>query len=91
MFSLIIPLCSFTGLQLSVISFASSHSASSFGFPMVADNPMICASGISFFISVITISSVGPLVGSFIRCISSIITTPVFFSHGEWCLIIESS
>jgi len=74
-----------------LISFAFSHSASSSGLPIVALSAMSCILGSSCFSIVISTSSVGPLPGSFSRCISSTITVFTCFSHGLWCLIRESS
>jgi len=85
------PFLSSTGLQSSRISSALSHSASSRGFPIVALNPIIWRSFNTLRSIVIRISSIGPRSASFNRCISSIITTFIFFSHGVLCLINESN
>ena len=61
------PLCSLTGRQLSCTKPASNHSASSFGLPIVADNPKSCTFGRIFLNKVIRISNVGPRLGSLSR------------------------
>lgn len=58
---------------------------------MVALSPINCTFFSICFSTVISISSVGPLSTSFIKCISSITTSETKLSHGEWCLIKESS
>lgn len=58
---------------------------------MVADRPIICIFGSVILSRVIRISSVGPLVGSFSRCISSIMSVLIVFIQGVLCLSRESS
>ena len=86
-----IPFFSGTGRKSLSTSVASNQSATCLELETVADNPIICMSGlISLNFDKVT-SSVGPLLESLIKCISSETRHPTSVSHAGLCRINESA
>ncbi len=85
------PSLSGTGRQSLLTSLASSHSARSSAFDMVADRAIIWRLGFLLISFVSATSRVGPLPGSWIMWISSAITSPTESIHLLPWRIIESA
>ena len=84
------PSRSSVGRQSLSTSCAPSQSAISYAFPMVAESPMIWASGLSRISFASVTSSVGPRFAESKRCISSATTVVISFIHEVSFLSNES-